>query len=249
MSYHLATGSLSRDRAISSPSLNVTDLSLATNSDTITHSMGTHTSTDAAATAAAISNSNPLVGLSPLHSPLPRRTSSGGPMLSSHHMPTNTTLRTLRLSDNHIDDTGACHLARALLKHPGLRYIDVSNNRIGDVGVTELLDAIHESGRPRALYTRGNAKISRDLQQEINAMTRESTMYIDQLADPTSTDEESPLSSDNSESEHENDETDTSALWTDEPDVFDDINPAAITTAPMYYPRSNRYRRGNNPYN
>jgi hypothetical protein len=246
MNYHLTTGPIPYHRTTSSPSLSITDLSISTSNDTISHS---NTTTTANSNINSGTSNNSIAGLSPLHSLLPRRTSSGGPVASSRHMPTNTTLRTLRLSDNHIDDTGAVHLARALLKHPGLRYIDVSKNRIGDVGVTELLDAIHESGRPRALYTRGNMKISRDLQHEINVMTRESTMYIDRLADPTSTDEESPLSSDNSESDHENDENDMNPLWIDEPDVFDDINSTAITTAPMYYPHANRYKRGKNPYN
>jgi hypothetical protein len=111
------------------------------------------------------------------------------------YIPTNTTLRVLRLADNDINDTGAFHLALALLRHPGLRRLDLADNCIADAGAAELLDAVRESGRPRTLELRGNPLAARSLQLDLAELAREVAARTDQLTD-LSSDSDSHFSSD-----------------------------------------------------
>ncbi|KAI9596972.1 hypothetical protein BDF19DRAFT_412501 [Syncephalis fuscata] len=228
-----------RQRATSSPSLNLNDLFMPPTNDTTTNANNNNNNSSSSS-----SNNNNNNNMASVYSPLPRRTSSGGAVTSigggaSMHLPTNTTLRILRLNDNAIDDTGALHLSRALLKHPGLRRIDLADNRISDIGITELLDAIYESGRPRTLHIRGNSSVSRELQYEVSGLAREAAIYADQLGEPMTDDESSP-STDNTDSDNDGDGdggNEGNSSWLDEYELGDELD---NLTLPVYHSRNDR---------
>lgn len=66
----------------------------------------------------------------------------------------NTTLVSLKLSGNHLDERAARHLAPALVSNQKLQHLDLSHNRFGDVAGVKRCEGFSAIGSIMSVHMR-----------------------------------------------------------------------------------------------
>eukprot|EP01079_Euglenida_sp_SAG-EU17-18_P010042 gene10042-266_t len=79
----------------------------------------------------------------------------------------NHTLRSLSLSDNHVDDVGASALASALERNTGLVSLHLASNQIGSEGLSHLCHSLRANATMTKVDISGNRGLCRQVHQAL----------------------------------------------------------------------------------